>query len=122
MHRDIINDLKKWKDKPRRKPLLLTGVRQCGKTYIIGEFAKECFETGKDVVLAMQRLIGREEAAPFIVRKEAAFPGSCCPGEEMQEEKYPINKKFITNLNKTYIYLGENNTEQNKFLIIPKNN
>lgn len=44
MHRDIINDLKKWKDKPRRKPLLLTGVRQCGKTYIIGEFAKECFE------------------------------------------------------------------------------
>ena len=44
MHRDIINDLKKWKDKQRRKPLLLTGVRQCGKTYIIGEFAKECFE------------------------------------------------------------------------------
>ena len=44
MHRDIINDLKKWKDKPRRKPLLLTGVRQCGKTYIIGEFAKGCFE------------------------------------------------------------------------------
>ena len=45
MYREIINDLKKWKDKSRRKPLLLTGVRQCGKTYIVDEFAKECFES-----------------------------------------------------------------------------
>ena len=44
MYREIIKDLKKWKDKARRKPLLLTGVRQCGKTYIVEEFAKECFE------------------------------------------------------------------------------
>lgn len=45
MYREIINDLKKWKNKSRRKPLLLTGVRQCGKTYIIDEFAKECFDS-----------------------------------------------------------------------------
>ena len=45
MYRDILEDLKKWKDKPRRKPLLLAGVRQCGKTYIVGEFAKECFDS-----------------------------------------------------------------------------
>ncbi|WP_026653688.1 ATP-binding protein [Butyrivibrio proteoclasticus] len=45
MYREIINDLKKWKDKSRRKPLLLTGVRQCGKTYIIDEFAKKCFDS-----------------------------------------------------------------------------
>ncbi len=44
MYREIINDLKKWKDKAGRKPLLLTGVRQCGKTYIVGKFAEECFE------------------------------------------------------------------------------
>ncbi|MCR4595317.1 MAG: ATP-binding protein [Lachnospiraceae bacterium] len=44
MYRDITVELKKWKDKTRRKPLLLTGVRQCGKTYIVEEFAKECFE------------------------------------------------------------------------------
>lgn len=43
MYREIIKDLKKWKDKARRKPLLLTGVRQCGKTYIVEEFARECF-------------------------------------------------------------------------------
>ena len=44
MYREIINDLKKWKDKSRRKPLLLTGVRQCGKTYIVDKFARESFE------------------------------------------------------------------------------
>ncbi|MCR5765998.1 MAG: AAA family ATPase [Treponema sp.] len=43
MYRQIINELIKWKDKANRKPLLLTGVRQCGKTYIVEEFAKENF-------------------------------------------------------------------------------
>lgn len=42
--RMIMEDLKRWKDKKRRKPLLLTGVRQCGKTYILRQFAEECFE------------------------------------------------------------------------------
>ena len=45
MYREIINDLIKWKDNARRKPLLLTGVRQCGKTYIVEEFAKEHFDS-----------------------------------------------------------------------------
>ena len=43
MYREIINDLIKWKDSLRRKPLLLTGVRQCGKTYIVNEFGKNHF-------------------------------------------------------------------------------
>ena len=45
MYREILKDLKKWKDKSRRKPLILTGVRQCGKTYIVEEFAKEHFKS-----------------------------------------------------------------------------
>ncbi len=45
MYREILKDLKNWKEKVRRKPLLLTGVRQCGKTYIVEEFARECFES-----------------------------------------------------------------------------
>lgn len=44
MERLIMNDLLKWKDKPGRKPLLLTGVRQCGKTYILKEFGSRFFE------------------------------------------------------------------------------
>lgn len=44
MYRDVTNDLAKWKESRRRKPLLMTGVRQCGKTYIINEFGKNFFE------------------------------------------------------------------------------
>lgn len=43
MYREITKDLMKWKESIRRKPLLMTGVRQCGKTYIVKEFAKEHF-------------------------------------------------------------------------------
>ena len=43
MYREILEQLKQWKDKSRRKPLLITGVRQCGKTYIVDAFAGECF-------------------------------------------------------------------------------
>ena len=45
MYREIVKDLIQWKDRPNRKPLLLSGVRQCGKTYIIGEFAREHFKS-----------------------------------------------------------------------------
>lgn len=44
MYREIIKDLIKWKDRTNRKPLLLTGVRQCGKTYIVEKFANENFK------------------------------------------------------------------------------
>lgn len=43
MFREITSELIKWKDNARRKPLLMLGVRQCGKTYIIKEFAEENF-------------------------------------------------------------------------------
>lgn len=44
MFREIMNDLQTWKKKKNRKPLILTGVRQCGKTYIVEKFAKEQFD------------------------------------------------------------------------------
>lgn len=43
MFREITSELIKWKDKASRKPLLMLGVRQCGKTYIIKEFARDHF-------------------------------------------------------------------------------
>ena len=33
-----------WKDSDDRKPMLLTGVRQCGKTYLCKEFGRRYFE------------------------------------------------------------------------------
>ncbi len=45
MYREIMKELEKWKDKANRKPLLITGVRQCGKTYIVNEFAQKYFKS-----------------------------------------------------------------------------
>jgi len=44
MRREIYKDLLKWKNSRGRKPLLLQGVRQCGKTYILKEFGKENYD------------------------------------------------------------------------------
>ena len=38
MERSIYLSLKKWKESPTRKPLILQGARQVGKTYILKEF------------------------------------------------------------------------------------
>ncbi len=44
MKRLALEKLMSWKDNPKRKPLLITGVRQCGKTYLIKEFGENEFE------------------------------------------------------------------------------
>lgn len=40
MKRDIYEKLVDWKNKPNRKPLILNGARQVGKTYILREFGE----------------------------------------------------------------------------------
>ena len=35
MHRNLLNTLIKWKNQPTRKPLLIDGARQTGKTYLL---------------------------------------------------------------------------------------
>ena len=42
--RSIIKQLEQWKDKPDRKPLMLLGARQVGKTFVLKQFGKESFE------------------------------------------------------------------------------
>ena len=43
MYRNIIEQLKKWKNKEDRKPLILSGARQVGKTYILKRFGEQEF-------------------------------------------------------------------------------
>lgn len=43
LKRKITEDLKLWKSKKNKQVLLITGARQVGKTYIIQEFAKNCY-------------------------------------------------------------------------------
>ncbi len=42
--REIVETLKKWKDAANRKPVLLCGARQTGKTWAMEAFGKECFD------------------------------------------------------------------------------
>ena len=42
--RSIIKQLEQWKDKPDRKPLMLLGARQVGKTFVLKQFGKESCE------------------------------------------------------------------------------
>ncbi|MBQ8777618.1 MAG: ATP-binding protein [Treponema sp.] len=44
MLRKDYKKLLKWKNKTSRKPLLVLGVRQCGKTYLVKEFGSKEFE------------------------------------------------------------------------------
>lgn len=44
IQRDIIDRLKLWRNSKERKPILLKGARQIGKTWIMEEFGKECFD------------------------------------------------------------------------------
>lgn len=75
MERWILKQLLEWKNSPYRKPLILKGVRQVGKTWILKEFGrryyentayfnfdenedyKQFFETTKDVRRILQNLM-----------------------------------------------------------------
>ena len=44
MKRFALDRLKEWKDKKGRKPLIIRGARQVGKTWLMKEFGNTCFE------------------------------------------------------------------------------
>ncbi len=75
MERLILNDLLRWKESKNRKPLILRGARQVGKTWVLKEFGKrhykniavfnfdenpeykQFFESTKDVNRILQNLM-----------------------------------------------------------------
>lgn len=44
MKRTLTEALLSWKNNPEKKPLIIKGVRQCGKTYLLKEFGKEYYD------------------------------------------------------------------------------
>lgn len=44
MKRDAMQELIKWKNDAERKPLVLRGARQVGKTWLMKEFGKSCYQ------------------------------------------------------------------------------
>ena len=45
MKRNAFSELVKWKNNPDRKPLIIRGARQVGKTWLMKEFGKSCYES-----------------------------------------------------------------------------
>ena len=44
MYREKMNELKNWKESKERKPLILRGARQVGKTWLMKTFGQEYYE------------------------------------------------------------------------------
>lgn len=104
MKRDIINNLIKWKDSENRKPLIIHGARQVGKTYIVKEFGKKYydntiyvnFETNKE----FSSQIGDSIDAKYIINKLELFYGEkIIPGKTLIFfDEIQANERALTSL------------------------
>ncbi|MDR3336350.1 MAG: ATP-binding protein [Treponema sp.] len=88
MERLILEKLRQWQDSKYRKPLILKGIRQSGKTWVLREFGRRCyvhtayisfdehaeykqfFETTRDVKRILQNLA---MAGGFTIKPEATL-------------------------------------------------
>lgn len=44
MYREKMEELKEWKESPNRKPLIIRGARQVGKTWLMREFGEKYYD------------------------------------------------------------------------------
>lgn len=93
MERKIYKQLIDWKNSSSRKPLLLMGARQVGKTYIVKKFAKENYE---DYIF-----INFEEKKGI----ESIFEGDLTPSIIISKIENLYNKRIYPN--KTLIFFDE---------------
>ena len=108
MKREIINDLIKWKSLENRKPLIVHGARQVGKTYIIKQFGKEYydnliyvnFETNQELSLQISDSID----AKYIINKlELFFGEKIIPGKTLIFfDEIQANERALTSLKYFY--------------------
>ena len=110
MKRKILNDLINWKNSLERKPLILKGARQIGKTYILKEFGNlyydnvayfnfdystdlhSLFETNKDPYRIIEQLT-------FINKEAIKEEKTLIIFDEIQECSNALNTlKYFTEL------------------------
>lgn len=87
MKRKLYEDLLKWQKSKRRKPLLLSGARQVGKTYLLREFGEKEFE--KTIYLNLDKEKERFEAVfrDSIAAEEVIRRLETVVGEKIEPEK-----------------------------------
>jgi uncharacterized protein len=95
--RTIEDDLLRWKDSPYRKPLILRGARQVGKTSLIRKFGQENFEQLIEINLEKRELFSffdqTTSVEDLLKRINLFFDRKITPGgsllfiDEIQESK-----------------------------------
>ena len=63
-----MHELKQWKESRYRKPLVLQGARQVGKSFILKQFGEQCFENCCYVNFDFEK----EHKAEFSLTKDPA--------------------------------------------------
>lgn len=99
LKRKIESVLAKWKSSTPKKPLVIKGIRQCGKTYIVQKFAKENYENMVYMNFILEpdkktAFSGNIDVDTIILNLSALIPGSrfikgktCIILDEIQECK-----------------------------------
>lgn len=101
MKRTATDDLVKWKDSPRRKPLIIEGAHQVGKTWLVKEFASRYYKNlayiNFEELIYMRSLFENDfDVKRIIAAVSAATHQNCIPGktliffDEIQEAKNGI--------------------------------
>lgn len=86
MYREATNYLIKWKESPRRKPLIIEGARQVGKTWLVKEFAKSHFRNlvyiNFEEQVYMRELFTTDYDVPRIIEAISAATHQVCTPDE----------------------------------------
>ncbi len=88
MDRHSIRELVKWKEARRRKPLIIEGARQVGKTWLVKEFARKYYDNIAYINFEEQIYMRNLFETDFDVRRiipaiDAATHQTCKPGKTL---------------------------------------
>lgn len=83
MERILINELQKWKEKSDRKPLILRGARQVGKTWLLKDFGKKSFKDVCYINFEQKDVLG------------AIFEGTLSPKRIIEQLSVYSGKKIL---------------------------
>ena len=109
MERKIINDLAKWKIDSYKRPVLLSGISGCGKTYTTLEFGKNeykntvYFDCKENLELAY--VIDKNQTKEKLIRALSAISLETILKEDTLIILDNITEKIITTIKK--LFTGE---------------
>jgi len=87
MYRADLEQLKRWKEKENRKPLVVRGARQVGKSHLVRAFAAECFENFVEINLETEvdapSLFASREPNTIVRFLEARYGKPLLPGRSL---------------------------------------